>query len=201
MALSGVIRLPMDKEKHRAQIRAWFKKHRKERIAYMKAWREDNREHIEAYTKHWRKANSDKIKAQRKNYRKTNPEKVRTQRKAYCEANPEKEKARHKAWVKANPDKKRNRNRKSRALKVKAPYEHINEKVVYLRDGWICQICHKRVNKRFKGRHPLAASLDHIIPLSRGGTHTYDNVQLAHLSCNLRKHNNVLPQGEQIRMF
>lgn len=30
-------------------------------------------------------------------------------------------------------------------------------------------------------------SLDHIIALARGGTHTYENVQTSHLICNIRK--------------
>ncbi|WP_158070491.1 HNH endonuclease [Streptomyces luteocolor] len=35
----------------------------------------------------------------------------------------------------------------------------------------------------------MSPSLDHVIPLSRGGSHRRDNVQLAHLRCNLRKNN------------
>jgi len=35
-----------------------------------------------------------------------------------------------------------------------------------------------------KAPHPLSMSIDHIIPLSRGGTHEPDNVQLAHFICN-----------------
>lgn len=34
-------------------------------------------------------------------------------------------------------------------------------------------------------------SIDHIRPLSKGGTHTWDNVQLAHLKCNIKKGNRV----------
>jgi 5-methylcytosine-specific restriction endonuclease McrA len=29
--------------------------------------------------------------------------------------------------------------------------------------------------------------VDHIIPVILGGTHTWDNVQIAHLVCNQRK--------------
>ncbi len=51
------------------------------------------------------------------------------------------------------------------------------------------------VFKRYKGICAICglwvpagkASLDHTKPLSKGGTHTHDNVQLAHLRCNLRK--------------
>jgi 5-methylcytosine-specific restriction endonuclease McrA len=31
--------------------------------------------------------------------------------------------------------------------------------------------------------------MDHIVPISKGGTHTLDNVQMAHRFCNLSKGN------------
>jgi 5-methylcytosine-specific restriction endonuclease McrA len=34
---------------------------------------------------------------------------------------------------------------------------------------------------------PTAPTVDHIIPLARGGSHTWDNVQLAHHLCNSLK--------------
>lgn len=68
--------------------------------------------------------------------------------------------------------------------------------IAYLmqRDGRRCGICRKPVRgKRGTGRGP---SLDHIIPLSRGGRHEPTNVQLAHLDCNLSK--NCRGGGEQL---
>lgn len=54
------------------------------------------------------------------------------------------------------------------------------------RDGNRCHLCSKAVpNKAWP--HPLSASLDHVIPLSRGGIHDPDNVKLAHLRCNVEK--------------
>ncbi len=52
-------------------------------------------------------------------------------------------------------------------------------KVFKLRLG-MCAVCEKWVQ-------PRHASIDHTHPLSKGGTHTWDNVQLVHLICNLRK--------------
>lgn len=60
------------------------------------------------------------------------------------------------------------------------------------RDHGICQICHEETDMddfyydsdgRFHigSRYP---TIDHIKPVSKGGKHTWDNVQLAHLSCN-----------------
>lgn len=49
-------------------------------------------------------------------------------------------------------------------------------------------------------RHPdpLCASIDHIVPLSQGGTNDLTNLQLAHLRCNLRKRATTHEKGELI---
>lgn len=67
------------------------------------------------------------------------------------------------------------------------------ELVAYLydRDYGICQLCNCLVEPRgdFKPYDPEQPSVDHIVPLSLGGTHSLDNLQLAHLRCNLSKGN------------
>jgi HNH endonuclease len=55
------------------------------------------------------------------------------------------------------------------------------------RDGWRCHLCGKRVpDQRWSG-HPLDATVDHLLPLSAGGTDTLANVKLAHFQCNTRR--------------
>lgn len=72
---------------------------------------------------------------------------------------------------------------------------NISPRRVYERDDRMCALCHRAtdhprvwkdwmVNKRWL---PNAPTVDHIIPLAKGGTHTWDNVQLAHWSCNSTK--------------
>ena len=51
---------------------------------------------------------------------------------------------------------------------------------VFRRERGICYICKRWVQ-------PRHASMDHEKPLSKGGTHTWDNVRLTHLVCNLVK--------------
>lgn len=91
----------------------------------------------------------------------------------------------------ANPvwDARRAANWKKRsALKKGAPNaEQIVYRDVFDRDGWSCGICSEPVDPATDWPDPLSASLDHILPLSKGGPHTMANVQLAHLDCNLRK--------------
>ena len=69
-----------------------------------------------------------------------------------------------------------------------APSVLIVHELVFERDGWICQLCADPVDP-YERRRRWRASLDHIVPLSKGGSHTYDNVQLAHAGCNSRKGN------------
>jgi hypothetical protein len=65
---------------------------------------------------------------------------------------------------------------------------------VYRRDRWCCQLCGDPVDRDAQVPHPLAPTLDHILPLSLGGEHSYGNVQLAHFICNSRKGATCEPQ-------
>ncbi len=57
---------------------------------------------------------------------------------------------------------------------------HLNRRSVLARDGHVCQYC----GDRFPS-HQL--SLDHVVPRSRGGAMTWENVVCACLECNVRK--------------
>lgn len=60
--------------------------------------------------------------------------------------------------------------------------DKINRRALHERDRGLCGICGLYV--------PLAhASIDHVIPMSKGGTHIWGNVQLAHRRCNHLKGN------------
>lgn len=77
-------------------------------------------------------------------------------------------------------------NRKAMRDRVAARLSEIAE-----RDNWICQLCGMPIDQAIVGPHPRCASIDHKLPLSRGGTNHDDNLQLAHLGCNARKHDRV----------
>ena len=74
-----------------------------------------------------------------------------------------------------------------RAQKLGTQTEKVKSLTVYERDAWTCGLCSTPVDKNLAHPHPMSASLDHVLPLARGGTHTYTNVQLAHLTCNVSK--------------
>jgi 5-methylcytosine-specific restriction endonuclease McrA len=67
------------------------------------------------------------------------------------------------------------------------------------RDGWRCSLCKKAVNPAVKWPDPKSPSLDHVVPLSKGGAHDPSNVALAHLGCNTAKNNRG--GGEQLMLI
>ncbi len=70
-------------------------------------------------------------------------------------------------------------------------FEAARRKVLATQD--ICGICGKPVDKTLRSPHPMSATVDHIIPVSKGG-HPSDlsNLQLAHRSCNREKSNKLV---------
>lgn len=64
--------------------------------------------------------------------------------------------------------------------------------VIAERDRWICGICGQGIPRVVKHGHPLYLTMDHIIPISLGGTHSPENVQAAHARCNYSKGSRVL---------
>ena len=66
---------------------------------------------------------------------------------------------------------------------VKVPYRaraSLSRRAVFVRDSFQCQYC-----------AGPAENVDHVIPRSRGGTHTWENVVAACRRCNTRKENRL----------
>ena len=75
-----------------------------------------------------------------------------------------------------------------------APRDAIKLDDVIARDNGICYICGCKTSKSdygyVKGWYTVGATyptIDHVKPLARGGTHTWDNVRLACHQCNATK--------------
>jgi len=68
---------------------------------------------------------------------------------------------------------------------VKVPFRRrapLNRRGVFARDGHRCQYC-----------GAAAESIDHVVPRSKGGEHTWENVVAACRPCNVRKGDRLLP--------
>lgn len=101
-----------------------------------------------------------------------------------------------------------NKLKRDNRIKNGSKIDYITLRQLFKRDNGICWLCGKKCNyedKQYKisknGRNYLATgpnypSVDHVIPLSKGGTHTWDNVKLAHKSCNSKKYNKIIVTAE-----
>jgi hypothetical protein len=65
--------------------------------------------------------------------------------------------------------------------------ERVDRDEVGDRDGWVCGVCEEPVDRTLEYPDLLSPSLDHVVPLSRLGPHTYENCQISHLLCNMDK--------------
>ena len=72
-----------------------------------------------------------------------------------------------------------------RAKKFGCFYEPVSKRKVFERDGWKCQLCGIATPAAKRGtQDDDAPELDHIVPLAKGGEHSYGNTQCACRRCN-----------------
>lgn len=75
-----------------------------------------------------------------------------------------------------------------RRMRVQAAtVEDFAPRDVYERDAWVCQLCQLLIDPGVAWPDPMSPSVDHRVPLAKGGEHSMANAQAAHLGCNSRK--------------
>jgi len=150
--------------KNKEYDRIWRLKNREKAIELTKTWKKNNKEHVRIYNKNYRIFHKKEIKAWEEKYR-------------------EQRNKNSLKWQKNNPFyfKVQNQNRRmlTRDLTIKT-IQQVYEENIRRYGTLTCYLCLKPVEF---GQD----SLEHRIPLCKGGTNARKNLDIAHLSCNLQK--------------
>lgn len=158
------------------------------------------------YHRLWRKNNPGRVEAARQKYRskKENREKEKDYNRRWGKANPRNRAGYFRKWRKANPEKQkqwdkarlhtpnrraqiraRSQNRRARLIGAgkltTKMIQEVYEANIRRYSRLTCYLCGGSVEFG-------ADSLDHRIPLARGGTNQVNNLEIAHRSCNSQKH-------------
>jgi len=137
-----------------------------------------------AYVIRYTKKKAD-INAQNKAYRKANPEKTARRKRTYYETHKEQYRRDLRAWRKAHWQHHYiNHLAKRQALIRGASISDFTlEDWIELLEqyGYLCAYCHSTSK----------LTMDHVVPLSKGGPHTKDNIVPACQPCNSRKKDSV----------
>lgn len=184
-------RQPEERERIRVANKEWNEKNREHRRAYartyapvyyarnqgkilqyMKDWRQKNHEHRLAVEADWRRRNPGKNVEYSRARRLRNPDKVREMERAYRQNNPEK--GRRTTSI-----------RRARKAGNGGSYSLEDTTWLWYEQGGLCFYCKCILEDLpISDRH-----IDHMQPVSRGGTSDPSNLCWACRSCNLRKHN------------
>ena len=183
-------------------LRSWCKSCKRETL---NAWRDKNREHVRDLDRKYYAADPEKQRAEarasyykdperakgrnkrwfaehpkyKRDRYKANPEPILKHDKRWRENNPDKHKAKLVRWRKENPSKNHEYQIKRRQYETNGKFTARDWRALLDRYGHQCLACHA-IDKK------LVA--DHVIPLSRGGTNTIDNIQPLCELCNMKKH-------------
>ncbi len=77
-------------------------------------------------------------------------------------------------------------NARRRAVRLGAQVvEDVSRDALIARDGQVCYLCDEWISIH-------EVTFDHVVPLSKGGTHTASNIRIAHRACNSRKGKKIL---------
>lgn len=154
-----------------------------------------NKAHYQAKGAKWRAANKGVLRERRKKYYEANREARQAYYREWVALPGNRERICNNAqqWAQMNPEKVRTHKAIRRHLMRERILERFDPMEIFERDGWICQLCNEAVDATVVWPDRMSKSLDHIIPISKGGVHSRANTQLAHLSCNASK-NDRMPE-------
>ena len=181
--------------KSKGKLKTWCKVCDKE---YQKEYRENNKDTIKEKNKVYRENNKDKIREYKKEYRENNKDKIREGRKVHYENNKDKVREGRKVYYENNKDTilEKNKvyyeNNKDKVREWSKRYQHKKRGNggSYTKAQWLDALEYFDYKCAYTGeciKH--SCDIEHIVPISKGGTSYIWNLVPSTKSANCSKHN------------
>lgn len=147
---------------------------------------EEQKEHKRAIMRAYLKAHPEqreKSRVRLNTWLKANPGKKRALNIAWEKSHPERAKASRRKWRKANPEREiaQVHKRNARIAGNGGSFTAGEWELLKERYGYRCPACGK-------SEPEIKLTVDHIVPISKGGVNSIVNIQPLCLKCNSRKH-------------
>lgn len=167
-------------ERDRENCRGWYARNKSRHRALNQRWIEKNPERSREIKAAWQKQNAERVAEKNARWYRANKEHVAVVKAAWREANKDRIAAVNRLWRLRNPDKTLAADHRRRARKTNAEghFTRAQFDALCKQLGHRCFYCGKEEK----------LTVDHIVPLARGGSNWIENVVPACGSCNSRKH-------------
>ena len=140
------------------------RRHATRKACYFRSWYEANRQSVLERVADWKDNNRGRHLSSKKRWRERHGERVRQV------------------------------TRQRRARLAETPVQPYTEADVYELYGRDCYLCGRLLDFTITAREPDQPTLDHVVPIVRGGSDTLDNVRPAHRGCNSWKGRRLLSE-------
>lgn len=149
-----------------------------------------------------------KAAEQARQWRKENPERAHATARAYRQSHRTQEAARVARWRKSRRGYASHKlsQYKQQVKRLKTPPKDFDSQALILKayqvdalELWknsdqTCIVCGDLIDEGINHPDPMSRTIEHIIPIARGGKHEESNIAFSHLGCNLRKGRRLLDE-------
>lgn len=182
-----------DLERKKIYTKNYYIANKKRLNEYQKEYNKWKEEKLKIYKKLYRKKNREILLEKEKKYRKNNREYLNIKYREYRKNNKKKIALANRKYNKTEGAKINHKIYKwyrSALKKSSSDWSITSEGLVKIleKQNYLCNMCWVFLDKSIK----KFVQLDHIIPLSKWGTHSIKNVQFLCIFCNAKKSNKIL---------